>query len=63
MPQKDSAMTIIGPETTFTDDARRLFERIDELERSGAPENHIRRARELVNEALSAIDAAFAALR
>ena len=56
-------MIVIGPETTFTDDARRIFDRIDELERSGAPAKHIRKAREYANKTLAAMDAAFAALR
>lgn len=51
------------PETIFTEDAQRLFVRIDELERSGAPAGHIKEARELLNLCLTEMDAAFAAVR
>ena len=57
------SIEIVGPETAFTDDASRLFKRITELEKHGAPKKAIRKAREHVNKALAHMDSAYAALR
>jgi hypothetical protein len=56
------AIRVVGPET-FTDAAQPLVSCILELERNGAPRDNIRRARELLNEALAEMDAAFSAPR
>jgi len=56
-------LEIVGPETTFSDDASRLLARISELEKHGAPKKNTRKAREHVNKALAHMDKAFSALR
>ena len=56
------ALAITGPGDVFADDASKLFDRIAELERMGAPKENIRKAREYANKALAQMDIAFASL-